>query len=138
MIFSPQLNDLPTESRQPFQQDWSPPASLLEAASDDDGLIDDLIEAFSTDSEDRIRLMRKALATPNSPPNSPPNFAKVRFEAHTIKGSARQLGAGALAEACEDLEMLPGDERLIAARLNRVEELFAEVCGAMTSYSNSR
>jgi HPt (histidine-containing phosphotransfer) domain-containing protein len=126
------LNGLTTECGHSFHQDWSPPASILEAASGDDGLIDDLIDAFSTDSDARIGQMREALATPD--------FPTIRFEAHTIKGSARQMGANAVAEVCQELEMVSAlqDTRLIAARLNRLQELFEDIRSAMTSYSNSR
>jgi HPt (histidine-containing phosphotransfer) domain-containing protein len=121
-----------TEFSHSFQQDWSPPESLLEAASGDDSLIDDLIDAFSTDSDARIGQMREALAAPA--------FQRIGFEAHTIKGSARQVGADALAEACQELEMVTGlqDAPLIAARLNHVQELFEDVRGAMASYSKTR
>src|SRR5712692_2058110 len=76
--------------------------------------------------------MREALAAPN--------FTRIRFEAHSIKGSARQVGADAIADACEELETISDlqDALLIAARLNCVQELFEDIRGAMASYSNSR
>jgi HPt (histidine-containing phosphotransfer) domain-containing protein len=131
MILSPPSNGLTTECRH-WHQDWSPPVSILEAASGDDSLIDDLIEAFSTDSDARIGQMRVALATRNLP--------GIRFEAHSIKGSARQLGAEALADVCQELEIVSDfeDALVIAAKVTRVQELFEDMRGAMASYSDSR
>src|SRR5450432_1195789 len=130
MIPSPTSDGLMTEFNHTFHQEWSPPASLLDAASDDEGLIDDLIDVFSTDSDARLEQMREALATLN--------FPRLRFEAHTIKGSARQVGADAVAEACQEIEIAsdPQDALLIAAQLNRVQKLFEEIRCAMASYSN--
>jgi HPt (histidine-containing phosphotransfer) domain-containing protein len=111
-------------------QAWLPPAVLLEAAAGDDGLIVRLIDAFGRDTNARIAQMRRALAVSN--------FPSIRAEAHTIKGSARQMGAEAAAEACQEVEMACGlqEASLIAARLNRVQEIFDEVCAAMAAYSN--
>lgn len=131
MIHPPPSDGLMTEFRHTIHQEWSPPAMLLDAASGDDSLIDDLIDAFSTDSDARIGQMREALATLNYP--------RLRFEAHTIKGSARQVGADAVAEACQEIEIVPDlqDARLIEAQLKRVQKLFEEIRCAMASYSNS-
>ena len=131
MSFSPPSNGLTTECSH-LHQDWSPPVSILEAASGDDSLIDDLIDVFSTDSDARIGQMRVALATRNLP--------GIRFEAHSIKGSARQLGAEALADVCQELEIVSDSEDalVIAAKVNRVQDLFEDIRGAMASYSDSR
>ena len=115
------------------RQAWSPPAVLLEAAGEeDDGLIVSLIDAFSTDTDARIEQMRKALAASD--------FPSIRAEAHTVKGGARQMGADAVDKACQELEIAcdTKEASLVAARLNRVQELFDETRGAMIAYSNSR
>jgi len=102
---------------------------LLEAAAGDTGLIVRLIDAFGRDTDERIEQMLRALAASD--------FPSIRAEAHTIKGSARQMGADALAEACQELEIACDlrDRSLIAARLNRVQEFLAEIRGAMAAYS---
>lgn len=130
---SPQPSSGPTEKcKESSRQAWSPPAVLLEAAAGDDGLIAKLIDAFGRDSGARIERIRGALAASD--------FPSIRAEAHTIKGSARQMGADAAAEACQELEMACGlqEASLIAARLNRVQELFDEIREAMAAYSNPR
>ena len=132
MIPSPPSNGLTTECSHSFHQDWSPPASLLEALCYDDDSIVDLIHIFSTDIDARIERMREALAAAN--------FPRIRAEAHTIKGSAGQVGADAVAEACEEIEIVSDLDAalLIPARLKRVQELFEEIRGAMASFANGR
>ncbi len=109
---------------------WTPPAWLLEVASGDDGLIADLIDIFKTSTEASLQQMRKALATVDAP--------RLRTEAHKIKGGAKQVGADALAEVCQALELassLTPVSRL-SELLVRCQELFVETQSAMTSYSN--
>ena len=121
-----------TEGRCSRRQAWSPPTVLVEAAGEDDGLIVSLIDVFSRDTDARIEQMREALTSSN--------FPNIRAEAHTIKGGARQMGADAVDEACQELEIACDTKEapLIAARLNHVQELFDEIRGAMIAYSNSR
>ena len=123
---------LASESRCSSRQAWSPPAVLLEAAAGDDGLIVRLIDAFGRDTNARVEQMRRALAASN--------FPNIRSEAHTVKGSARQMGADEVAEACQELEIACDlqDPSLIAARLNRVQGLFDEIRGAMAAYAGNR
>jgi HPt (histidine-containing phosphotransfer) domain-containing protein len=132
MTTSLPAKDLATECRHSFHQDWSPPALLLELASDDDGLIADLIDTFSTSTDARIKQIREALAALN--------FAKIRAEAHTIKGGARQVGADAVAQACQELEIVSDlqEAMLVAARLDLVQERFEETRSAMAAYSSRR
>ena len=109
---------------------WTPPDSLLEAAADDCGLIAELIDAFQTDTEIRLQRLRTALETGD---------AKIlRAEAHTIKGSARQVGADALAAVCQEVELGSGlDAAALAALTNQLQPLFDEVSRAMTAYLTS-
>lgn len=114
------------------RQVWSPPAVLLEAAAGDAGLIAKLIDAFGRETDARIERIRGALAASD--------FPKIRAEAHTIKGSARQMGADAAAGACQEVEMACDlrEASLIAARLNRLQELVEQIREAMAAYSNPR
>jgi HPt (histidine-containing phosphotransfer) domain-containing protein len=125
-------DSLTTKGSHSNQAGWSPSALLLEAAADDDALMVKVIDAFGKDTDARIEQMRGALAASD--------FPNIRAEAHTIKGCARQMGAEAVGEACQELEIACGlqEASLIAARLNRVQELFDEIRGAMAAYSKSR
>ena len=88
-----------------------------------------LIDIFSTSTGARINQIREALAVFN--------FSKIRAEAHTIKGVAREVGADAVAQACQELEIVSDlqDILLVAARLKVVQERFEEIRSAMASYS---
>jgi len=110
---------------------WSPPELLLEATSGDDDLIADLIDSFKTDTVARICQIRVALAYFD--------FPKICAQAHTIKGSARQMGADAVADACRDLETAAGLQQatLVAAQVDLTQELFEEAHHAMTTYSTA-
>ena len=132
MTSSPQSSGVTTQSGSSSYEAWSPPPFLLETASGDDDLMADLVDAFNIDTSARIQRVRAALAASD--------FAKIRMEAHTIKGGARQVGADALADACQELETVCTlqEALLVAARPNRVQELFEEIRGAMASYSNGR
>jgi HPt (histidine-containing phosphotransfer) domain-containing protein len=131
MTSSASWND-PTPQAPSTWREWSPPLSLLEAASGDEGLIAELIDAFHTDTDDRIREMRAALAITE--------FSRIGSEAHSIKGGARQLGADALADACQDLGTLSEVQEAapVVAALSRVLELYDEILRAMAAYSDSR
>lgn len=132
MTSSTTSNGLTTPSGRSVQGVWSPPLSLLEAVSNDHDLIAELVDMFNTDTDARMQRIRAALT------NS--EFSKIHAEAHTIKGGARQVGADAVADACQELETISKlhEASLVAQRLNRVQELFDEVRYAMVSYSSNR
>jgi HPt (histidine-containing phosphotransfer) domain-containing protein len=132
MTSLPPADGRTTPSGRSSRGTWSPPPFLLETAAGDDGLIADLVDAFNTDTSVRIQGMRAALAASD--------FPKIRAAAHTINGGARQLGAAAVVEACQELEIASDlqEALLITARLNRVQEVFEEVCAAMAAYLDAQ
>src|SRR6266545_6454502 len=77
---------------------WVLPEELESLAEGgDQEVVKELIALFKEDVAERMRLLREAAATGN--------LALVRAQAHTIKGSADQLGAGNLATTCRHLEL---------------------------------
>jgi len=124
-------NGLTVTSEGGFPRSWAPPALLLEASAGDDGLILALIDAFFQDTDARIAQMHVDLAASD--------FPHLRSEAHTVKGSASQMGADALADACRELELASGrrDAALIPALLNRIEARFDEIRGEMAAFSRA-
>lgn len=110
---------------------WSPPPVLLETAAGDDGFIANLIDSFTTDAGAGIKRIRAALGDSN--------FSRIRAEAHSIKGGARQMGAHAVADACEELETVSTlrEAALVASRLDRVQELLEDARRAMAAYSRN-
>jgi HPt (histidine-containing phosphotransfer) domain-containing protein len=115
-----------------FQEVWSPPLFLLDAMSGEDDLIAELIDAFNTDAAARMQQLRVALR------NS--DFSRILAEAHAIKGSARQVGADAVADACQELEIASEFQEvsLVAGRVSRVQLLLEDVLRAMAAYSSNR
>jgi len=121
-----------SQSEPALQEVWSPPRFLLEAVSGDDDPIPDLIDTFHTDAGARMRQIRAALADLD--------FSRIGAEAHAIGGSARQIGADAVADACQELETVSKlrEISLAGARMNRVQSLLEEARRAMASYSRTR
>jgi HPt (histidine-containing phosphotransfer) domain-containing protein len=108
---------------------WSPPSLLLELASDDSQLLAELVDSFRTHAKTRMSKIRESL--------SKADFATIRNEAHSIKGSARQLGLEALGDASQLLEAAAGENpSLVAERLNRVQKALDEACLSMAYYLN--
>jgi HPt (histidine-containing phosphotransfer) domain-containing protein len=68
---------------------------LLEGG--ESGLVEELIAIFQEDAAERLALLAHALESAD--------YSTVRQEAHTIKGSALQVGANRVAEASRQLEM---------------------------------
>jgi HPt (histidine-containing phosphotransfer) domain-containing protein len=129
MNASPPSNTKAAVHPQACRATWTPPAWLLEVASGDDSLITDLIDTFKTSTEASLLQMRTALATVDVP--------RLRTEAHKIKGGAKQLGANALAEVCQSLELASSLTQVsrFGELLDRCQELFGETESAMTSYA---
>ena len=112
---------------------WTPPRLLLELAANASGLEAELIEAFKTDTAIRLGRLRHAITSADA--------AQLRREAHTIKGSAWQMGADSVAKICQELELAASQtplpqSMLLDERVKQLEARFAEVCRAMALYSS--
>jgi len=79
------------------QLNWALPETLqVLAASGDDDLVLEIIEMFKSDTAHRLQLLREALSATDG--------ARVKAQAHAIKGSAIQVGADSLAKLCQRIE----------------------------------
>jgi HPt (histidine-containing phosphotransfer) domain-containing protein len=119
-------NDSPSQISQ-HSAAWVLPETLRELADDGAaGLILELIEAFRTDTAPRLPRMREAIANADT--------KGLSSAAHTIKGSAQQMGAGAMASICQELETAAMDTPAseLVRRLNALEAEYAEVSRAMS------
>jgi HPt (histidine-containing phosphotransfer) domain-containing protein len=90
-------------------------------------LVEELIVIFESDTASRLEVLARALATADN--------ATARQEAHTIKGSALQVGAVPFAEACRQMEMearkeAPSD---LADLYRTMLQRFDEVRGAIAA-----
>ena len=109
---------------------WALPELLCELAQGGDtDLVLALIRAFEDDTALRLRDTENAAASGDR--------AVLRKQAHAIKGSARQMGATALAAGCEQVELSASDVLVsqLLAYIDTAEIEFAKVCGEMSSYS---
>ena len=81
-----------------FSGVWVLPAALrqLEECGEAD-LVEELIDIFQTDTAERLELLARAVESGD--------YATTRAEAHTIKGSAMQVGAVRVAEVCRQMEV---------------------------------
>jgi HPt (histidine-containing phosphotransfer) domain-containing protein len=81
-----------------FSGVWVLPAALrqLEECGEAD-LVEELIAIFQTDTAERLALLGRAVEMAD--------YATTRAEAHTIKGSALQVGAVRVADVCRQMEV---------------------------------
>jgi len=87
----------------------------------------ELVERFVDDGGGRMALIAKAVPAEN--------FDVIYAEAHGLKGSSRNIGAGPLGDICAELEVLgknqtpDGMQQLFAD----IEQEFAAVCDVLKS-----
>jgi len=112
------------------QNAWAPPALLLEVASGDEDLIREVVADFKQDTECRLEFTRRALAGGDR--------AKLRAEAHAIKGGARQVGAFAVGDLCQQIELAApqASPYELADQLTQLETEFRRICAAMDVHLN--
>ncbi len=110
---------------------WKPPDVFGELTADGcSEVVIQLIEAFRSDTADRLQQLGVAFANRD--------YKRVRAEAHTIKGAAKQMGADSMASTCQDIESAQTETPLteIGPRISMLEEQFAEVCQGLALYAN--
>jgi two-component system sensor histidine kinase/response regulator len=102
---------------------WELPTTLRQLAECGDAeLVEELIAMFQTDTSARLEVLRHAVAAQD--------YTVVSAEAHTIKGSAMQVGANRLADCCRQMEQAvrqtpPEDP---AGAFHKILQSFDEVC----------
>jgi HPt (histidine-containing phosphotransfer) domain-containing protein len=107
---------------------WEIPATLQQLAdSGHTELVEELVAEFQADSAERLALI--CLALPGA------DYPTIHLEAHTIKGSAMQVGANRMADLCYRLELAargsaPGD---LGPLVDAVLHSFEEVRGVLAS-----
>ena len=105
---------------------WELPEALDRLVRGGDAaLVAEIMHDFGADATARITRLRAAIVRGDAP--------AVRIEAHSIKGSAAQMGAIQLASACQALELdaRAGSLERAAPQLGTIQALFDEVNGAI-------
>jgi HPt (histidine-containing phosphotransfer) domain-containing protein len=107
---------------------WTPPNELMFLTQDDPGILTEVVAAFREDAENRLKRMRDAAACGDR--------AKIRFEAHALKGGSRQMGLWRLAAICQEIEssamsLSPSELGIL---VEQVRASFVDAGGRMTEY----
>ena len=100
---------------------------LQDIANTDSGMIGELLTLFLDDSAARIQTLGSACVRED--------FKIIRAQAHSLKGSALQMGASGMASLCGALENSekPGTEQR-EAMTNAIDDEFALVRRAIERY----
>ena len=112
---------------------WQLPETLREfEEAGDDSLVLELIDSFQTDTASRLERLHNAVAQFDA--------ATVKAEAHSVRGSARQMGAEELADLCQAVE--GGAPKMnwpaLEDQVKQAEGRFAEALSAMSEYVNAK
>jgi HPt (histidine-containing phosphotransfer) domain-containing protein len=99
---------------------WILPDVLQELAfSGERAVVAELLLLFQSDTESRLAELRTAAASGDR--------RRVRAQAHSLKGSAAQVGAVALTDSCRELELAAETRADLLPLLEEIEERFAMV-----------
>ena len=108
---------------------WSVPETLKEIEkSGEDSIVLELIDSFQQDTASRLQRLHEAVARFDAD--------RVKAEAHSVRGAARQMGAEGLAELCRAVEAGAPQRNWpeLEDQVNRADVQFAEVRTAMSEY----
>jgi len=112
---------------------WQLPETLREMEVDGgDGIVLELIDSFQNDTAIRFVRLHYAVARLDG--------AGVKAEAHAVRGSARQMGAEALADLCQAVEAGAPEMNWpeLEYQVKQAEVRFAEARNAMSEYVKAR
>jgi HPt (histidine-containing phosphotransfer) domain-containing protein len=120
---------------------WSLPEEMVELARGAGAsVIVEVLTVFEEDSQSRLDALREAVERDESD--------GIRSHAHSLKGSAAQVGAMAMSESCREMEQLAQDasKRARLAQLEEIESRFARVrerlsafdCAGILSHQETR
>lgn len=99
---------------------WTLPESLQELAEcGEKEMVAEVLTLFRSDTVSRIQVLRTAVEAGDR--------VLTRAQAHSLKGSAVQVGAMALAEACRELELTAETRPDLFSPLAEIESQFDAV-----------
>jgi histidine phosphotransfer protein HptB len=112
---------------------WHLPETLREfEQTGDETIVLELIDSFQNDTAHRFERLHDAVARLDA--------ATVKAEAHAVGGSARQMGAEALADLCQAVEA--GAPQMtwpeLESKMEQADLRFAEVRTAMSEFVDAR
>jgi HPt (histidine-containing phosphotransfer) domain-containing protein len=99
---------------------WRLPETLQELAQcGEQEIVAEVLTLFQSDTEHRLTVLRAAVESGDR--------QTARAQAHSLKGSAVQVGANALAESCREMEMTAETRLNLLSLLEEIEGRFAMV-----------
>ena len=106
--------------------EWKLPDELRQMAEGGDvEIVLEVLSVFQTDTATRLRSLQAGLAAGNT--------AQVKTQAHSIKGSASQVGALGIAALCQRIEheAVQGQSEALTTLVHELEAAFPDVCRAI-------
>jgi len=105
---------------------WVLPEELRQLADSDEGLVEEVLAVFRSDTSDRIAKLGAALDRGDR--------IVVKNQAHAIKGSAGQVGASGVFALCREIEIqAASDGAALKDLVTQLEAAFAAVCRDMSA-----
>jgi histidine phosphotransfer protein HptB len=107
---------------------WVLPAALRQLEECGEAvLVEELIAIFQIDTASRLELLARAVETAD--------YSTAGTEAHTIKGSALQVGAVRVADVCRSMELEAKQPRPADLRplFRALAQRFDEVCSVLAA-----
>ena len=105
--------------------DWSLPEALQELAlCGEREIVTEVLALFQSDTQSRLEVLRGSVEAGDR--------RRARIEAHSLKGSAVQVGAMAMAELCGELELTAETRPELDSVLQEIESRFAAVSKAIS------
>jgi HPt (histidine-containing phosphotransfer) domain-containing protein len=107
---------------------WVLPVALQQLHEcGEDALVEELIEMFQVDTASRLEVLRRAVETADC--------LIAGTEAHTIKGSALQIGAVKVAEVCLQMETVArqGQPAILPVLMRALIVSFDDVCRVLSA-----
>lgn len=105
---------------------------LRDSVGGDHEFLAELVDDFLADAPAQLESLRAAASSGDAD--------TARRAAHTMKGTSRTFGAGALASLCADAEAAAGEADLdgVRARLDGIDEEWARVRGELLVFRDGR
>lgn len=103
---------------------WTLPEALQELAiSGEQEIVVEVLSLFQSDTSARLRSLREAAQRGDR--------RRVQAQAHSLKGSAVQVGAIGFADCCREMEMTAESRPDLMSLVEEIETRFANVSRVM-------
>jgi HPt (histidine-containing phosphotransfer) domain-containing protein len=108
---------------------WKPPEIIMEIGPEGSSeLLMELVDIFRDDVSRRVAKLREAVAGRDT--------AQICRQAHSVKGTARQMNVEGMAALCQQIELAAesGSQTHLDGLADQLERSFEDACAAMAAY----